>query len=387
MPSPDSPTSEAPEPPAADVIRPRAGRLRKLYMTLRTEHTAPGKVALAVGLGTTLACLPLWGVHLALAVTLAAVFRVNKMLVYAASNLSNPVTVPFLVVFQVQVGNRILQGDWLTLAQAREAGLAGISAAFLMGALVSMLLLPPLAAGSAYALSRAGRVPEPYRRIADEVVARFLDVSIRDAEAVRARLLRDPIYQVLVEDPAFLAGGRILDLGCGRGLAAGLGAVAPGARQEGRSYLGVDVVDRYVRVAREALGDLPSTRFTTADLRDFDPPAADLVLLLSVLRYLPHPSQDALLRRLARALQPGARMLVRELDASAGWRFRGAALFDQLASLLPGKPRRRFGYRRAQDLRNALAAAGFEVHDRSTIHGAKRARVLFEAVRRPAPSA
>jgi O-methyltransferase involved in polyketide biosynthesis len=55
----------------------------------------------------------------------------------------------------------------------------------------------------------------------------------------------------------------------------------------------------------------------TVDLRDFDPPAADVVVINDVLRFLPFTSQDALLRRLARALPPGARVFVREKDAGA----------------------------------------------------------------------
>jgi trans-aconitate methyltransferase len=145
----------------------------------------------------------------------------------------------------------------------------------------------------------------------------------------------------------------------------------------------VDVSPRYVKVAREALDDLPGHRFIEADLRDFDPPAADLVLLTNVLRFLPLASQDALLRRLGKALPAGARLIVREVDAARGSAFRVAQAKDLLAALAPGRPIRRVHYRRAGDLRNALLAAGFEVRDRSTVHTTPRARVLLEAIRKP----
>jgi trans-aconitate methyltransferase len=145
----------------------------------------------------------------------------------------------------------------------------------------------------------------------------------------------------------------------------------------------VDQSSRYVKVAREALGDLPGHRFVEADLRDFDPPPADLVLLTNVLRFLPTASQDALLRRLARALPPGARLIVREVDASRGSAFRVAQVKDLLAALARGRPARRVHYRRAHDLKNALLAAGFDVRDRSTVHTTPRARVLLEAIRKP----
>jgi 2-polyprenyl-3-methyl-5-hydroxy-6-metoxy-1,4-benzoquinol methylase len=146
----------------------------------------------------------------------------------------------------------------------------------------------------------------------------------------------------------------------------------------------VDGSDRHVRAAREALHDVAGASFVCADLRDFDPPASDFVLLVDALRFLPLPSQDALLRRLGQALPPGATMLVREVDAAAGARFRWTALLHFLTVLLPGRPHRRRRYRRASDLRNALAAAGFEVKERTTLRSTSRAVVILEALRRPA---
>jgi hypothetical protein len=82
-------------------------------------------------------------------------------------------------------------------------------------------------------------------------------------------------------------------------------------------------------------------------------------------------------------LPPGARVFVREVDAARGSAFRAAQVKDLLAALAPQPAHRRTYYRRAQDLRNALVAAGFDVRDRSTLHTTPRARVLLEAVRKP----
>ena len=111
-----------------------------------------------------------------------------------------------------------------------------------------------------------------------------------------------------------------------------------------------------------------------SDLRDFDPPAADVVIVNDVLRYLPFTAQDALLRRIARAIPPGARVFVREKNPGSGWRFRLAALRDTHGH----------HYRRAEDLRNALLAAGFAVRDRALARSATSVWVLLEATRRPA---
>jgi hypothetical protein len=152
---------------------------------------------------------------------------------------------------------------------------------------------------------------------------------------------------------------------------------------EKRWYLGVDGCDRYVRSARQALEHVPGCSVQTVDLRDFDPPQADVVVIDDVLRFLPFTAQDALLRRLARALPSGARMFVREKDAGGGWRFAWAAILDAMTIVVPGHPRHGTHYRRGGDLRNALLAAGFGVRDRALARASSPAFVMLEAVRRP----
>jgi len=224
---------------------------------------------------------------------------------------------------------------------------------------------------SAWAISRWARHHEDYRDVADAIVLRYVDVSIRDAEAARAVLLHDPLYPFLLEEGFHERGVRVLDLGCGRALAGALVGLYGGPSG---SYLGVDVSERYVRTARQVLEEFPGCGVVASDLRDFDPPAADVVIVNDVLRYLPFTAQDALLRRIARVVPPGARIFVREKNAGAGWRFRMRALLDTHGH----------HYRRAEDLRNALLAAGFTVRDRALARSASSVWVLLEATRRPA---
>jgi len=363
----------------------RAGWLRRLYLTLRTEHTTPGKIALAVGLGIFVGCSPFWGLHLALCMLLARMFRLNRMLLYASANIANPLTAPVLVFAEVQIGHVATKGTWLglTVKEVTDAGVTGLSLDLLVGGLAVGIVLGSLLGVIAFLLGRGDEIPEAYQRLVDEIVRRYLDVSIRDAEAARASLLKDPTHLYLLEEPSFGTTSRVLDLGCGRGVVASLGTGIRARLTAGGSYLGVDVSSRHVRVAREALGDLPGQTFQVADLRDFDPPIADLVLLLNTLRFLPPAAQDALLRRIAKALPAGAKILVHEVDAEAGWRFRVLVLGEFLSSLMPGRPHHRVWYRRAADLRNAMIAVGFEVRDHMAHHGLSPVRVFLEGIRKP----
>jgi uncharacterized protein (DUF2062 family)/SAM-dependent methyltransferase len=356
--------------------------LRRLYMTLRTEHRTPGKVGVGVGVGVFVGCSPFWGVHFPIAVLLATLFRLNRVIVYASAYIGNPLTVGPILFTEIQLGHRILRGAWLpvTLADVQTLGLLGIFTNLLIGSAVLGAVLGGLLGVAAWLIARAGGHDESYRGIVDAIVVHFADVSIRDAEAARARLLRDPIYPFLIEEDVLGSGARILDLGCGRGLVGVLMGLFT-RKSKSRSYLGVDQCDRYVRAARQALDDTPGCTVQTVDLRDFDPPAADVVVINDVLRFLPFASQDALFRRLARALPPGARVYVREKDAAAGWRFNAAALWDAAMIVLPGHPRHGTHHRRAGDLRNALLATGFSVRDRTVQRAASPAWVLLEAVR------
>ena len=366
----------------------RRSWLRRLYMTLRTEHRTPGKVAFAVGIGVFVGCSPVWGLHFALSVLLATIFRLNRVIVYAGANIGNPLTAAPLAFAELQIGHRILHGMWLsvTIADVETLGVGGVLANLIVGGLVVGAVLGALFGLAAWAISQASSHHETYREVVDAIVVRYVDVSIRDAEAARSQLLGDPFFPFLIEEGVLAGGRRILDLGCGRGLTGALvGMFTP--RAEERWYLGVDLCDRYVRAARQALEDLPGCDLRTIDLRDFDPPAADVVLVNDVLRFLPFNAQDALLRRVARSVPAGARVFVREKDAGGGWRFHWASIVDAIAYVVPNRPRHGTHYRRGEDLRNALVAAGFAVTDRGHPRATSPAWVLLEAVRRPTPLA
>jgi SAM-dependent methyltransferase len=354
-------------------------------MTLRTEHRTPGKMGFGVGIGVFVGCSPLWGIHFPLCVILATIFRLNRMIVYAAAYVGNPLTAGPILFGEIQLGHRILHGAWLsvTLADVKTLGVLGIFTNLLVGSVVLGVALGAVLGGASWLVARAGGHHETYHEIVDAVVVRYVDASIRDAEAARSRLLSDPMYPFLIAEGVLGSQLRVLDLGCGRGLVGVLvGLFTPASSP--RWYLGVDRCDRYVRAAQQALEEVPDCAVQTVDLRDFDPPSADVVVINDVLRFLPFASQDALLRRLARALPPGARIFVRERDAAGGWRFLWAGFVDALKIVIPGHPRHGTHYRRAGDLRNALIAAGFNVKDRVVARAASPAFVLLEAVRRPA---
>src|SRR5689334_12996742 len=109
-----------PEGPRAgpDDGMPRRSWLRRLYMTLRTEHRTPGKVAFGVGVGVFVGCSPLWGLHFPLCVLLATIFRLNRMIVYAGAYAGNPLTAAPILFAELQIGHRLLHHAWLPVTLA-----------------------------------------------------------------------------------------------------------------------------------------------------------------------------------------------------------------------------------------------------------------------------
>ncbi|MCB9759984.1 MAG: DUF2062 domain-containing protein [Alphaproteobacteria bacterium] len=96
--------------------------LRALWRQLRTEHTSPGRLAWAVGLGIWVGVLPFYGIHLPICIALAWLLRLNKVTMYLAANISNPLFAPALVAAGIVVGEWLRFGAWhpLDLDQGRD---------------------------------------------------------------------------------------------------------------------------------------------------------------------------------------------------------------------------------------------------------------------------
>lgn len=87
----------------------------KFVDVIRDQITAhndkPSKIALALGFGVFMGIAPIWGFQMLVAAFLAHFFRLNKILVLAASNISLPPLVPFIIYFSYKTGGLILSSQ------------------------------------------------------------------------------------------------------------------------------------------------------------------------------------------------------------------------------------------------------------------------------------
>ena len=77
---------------------------RKLMDEIVKSDESSAKKSTAVGLGLFMGIFPAWGFQMAIALVLAIAFRLNKFIVLAASNISIPPMIPFIIYGSYLVG-------------------------------------------------------------------------------------------------------------------------------------------------------------------------------------------------------------------------------------------------------------------------------------------
>lgn len=67
--------------------------------------------ALSIALGIFIGTSPFWGFHSIIALSLAAIFRLNKFLAFTASQISIAPLAPFIIGFSMYFGSYFISGD------------------------------------------------------------------------------------------------------------------------------------------------------------------------------------------------------------------------------------------------------------------------------------
>ena len=83
---------------------------------MRTEWETPPRQAVAVGLGLAIGCTPVFGAHLPLCLLCGWLFGLNKLKLYIAANISNPLILPFVLFAEVQLGSWFRRGSFYPFA-------------------------------------------------------------------------------------------------------------------------------------------------------------------------------------------------------------------------------------------------------------------------------
>src|SRR5688572_10173813 len=301
--------------------------LRRTFYDLRTEGQGRAREACAIGVGLFIGCSPFYGFHLALCWVIGRLLRLNRMKVYLAANISNPIVAPFILFAELQTGAWIRTGGFLplTLETVRTTTPWQFGIDLLVGSAVVGGVLGVMGGLATY-LALGGPARHPFfDTLARAAADRYVTTSITAWEFARGKLRGDPVYREVLFGGWLPSGGRLLDIGCGQGLMLALlaevgrwersASTSPGTLPRFAHLVGVELRPHRARLARAALGS--DAEIVETDARTLSAGTARVVLLFDVLHMMPRPDQDALLAAAVRALEPGAMIVVREADASA----------------------------------------------------------------------
>lgn len=215
---------------------------------------------------------------------------------------------------------------------------------------------------------------------------RYVATSITAWEFARGKLRGDPVYRQVISAGWLPSGGTLVDVGCGQGLmlallAEGRCLARSGRRPAGFSppvfdrLVGIERRARVAHLARQALGS--DADIVEQDARMLSAGSCRAVLFFDVLHMMPADDQEALLTAMASALEPGGVILVRDADASAGWRFGAVRTVNRLKAIASGAWRQPFYFRSNADWLSCFRRLGFDADARPMADGTPFANVLF----------
>jgi uncharacterized protein (DUF2062 family)/protein-L-isoaspartate O-methyltransferase len=363
----------------------------QLHYRVRTEGDTPGRKAAAIALGVFLGCFPLWGLHLALCAVAARLFQVNRLTTYFASYVNNPITVPFLLYAEYGVGHWLRTGDWPALA-LRELGVASLlefGGELLLGSAAVGVVLGAAFGSLAWAVGGYWRAPSLEALLRETTSRRYLGAGAVQWEIVRGKLRYDPLYFAVLRAGMLPERGRLLDLGCGRGILMAVIVEAGRAWRQGAwdgawprpplelELVGIERQARLARIAREALAGCATLH--VADLVDHEPEPADAIVITDTLHHLPAEVQPRLLHRACSALRPGGVLVLREVDGSMRVRCALRCARRWLRCWLRGRWHRGLHFRPAETWRRLLEREGLSVRLTLPARGRVSASVIIEA--------
>ncbi|MEO6236233.1 MAG: DUF2062 domain-containing protein, partial [Vicinamibacterales bacterium] len=196
-----------------------ARRLRRLFYDLRTEASGPRRDAAALGVGVLIGCVPVYGFHLLLVWSVGWLLRLNRLKMYVAANISNPLFSPVLLFAELQTGAWVRRQGFhdLSLSAIRTTNLSVYAGdLFLGGAIIGAVLGLGVAAAT-YATSAAVH-SDPLAGLWEAASDPYLPFSIMGWEFARGKLRGDPVYRAIVTGGLSNRGGSLVDIGCGQGL-------------------------------------------------------------------------------------------------------------------------------------------------------------------------
>lgn len=360
-------------PSGAGMLTKLRYRLDAAVRLVNLTEVKPGKLGLAVAIGFTIGLTPLYGLHLLVAILAAIAFRLNVAVVYAAAHVSIPPFIPLIAVACVQVGHYAIHQDAMPLmAQSSDELLKSFPLYWMLGSVI----LGPTAGGilglfvfkiAARRKRSSNAKPDAFAASTERLYQAFLPDGRFAAEVLRGKVRHDVVYAQVFA--AVRPTDALVDVGGGHGALPLLVAASRQAQQEKRDTSQAPVVIDWDepklaagRRAAERLG--VHVDFVAADVfksPHLEPNTADCVTCLDVLHYASHGLQRELVQRMAAALKPGGRLIIRDMNADLGFRTFCTVIQEKMSLLTKRTLASAIVPRSGTELMAQLAALGLHV--------------------------
>jgi uncharacterized protein (DUF2062 family)/SAM-dependent methyltransferase len=361
---------------------------RRLFTDLRLEGAGRTREAVAMGLGAFIGCLPFYGFHLLMVIVVGRLLGLNRLKMYVAANISNPLFAPALILAELQTGAWARRSDLhgLSIDTIRNLDPWVFGADLLIGSLIIGVAVGTLIAVATFAVVGPVRVvPLHLERVFGAAADRYLEKSLTAWEFARGKLRRDPVYRSTLTELAG-ARGTLVDIGCGQGLTLAVlveshllsirqlwpdGQSAPAFDR----LVGIEPRRRVARLASRALAD--SAEIIEGEAPGGLPPTFSVALLFDVLHLMSATDQARVVGAIFDRLPVGGILLVREVDAAAGPGFHAVRIGNRIKAIAVGRWRQRFHFRSADHWRTVFEQAGFLVHTGPMGEGTPFANIMF----------
>jgi len=103
--------------------------------------------------------------------------------------------------------------------------------------------------------------------------------------------------------------GTVIEIGCGHGLITNYLSLT----SEDRSVIGIDIDEKRIHLARQAVGERKNIQFLHGEFSDFAFAGVDMVILFGVLLLIPFSEWRTLFEAIYRALRPGGQVLLHDV--------------------------------------------------------------------------
>ena len=180
-------------------------------------------------------------------------------------------------------------------------------------------------------------------------------------QAIFYEPLRSLILPLKIIDGSLPKKGKIVDLGCGRGVVAKFLAKIPT-----REVIGVDLN------LKQTVSNMDNLKFVKGDIRNFDLKNAVGVILSDVLHHLSYTDQMEILENIARDLKKGGVLIIKEIDSGEFLRSRLSRIWDFLLY-----PKDQISYFKSANLCQILEEFGFEMEIIRTLRFFPGSTTLF----------